>query len=94
MKSVHLVLDLGDDSEIDELDAHLGERGLSVEDVVVAAERVVARRKGARLYAYGRGLGARPIVIVLAARGSAWRPRTAWPMNGVERQWWRRHGGR
>ena len=89
-----LILEFGTDQEVDELDAHLAEKGLSVEDVIVAAEWVVPRRKGARLYAYGRGLGGRPIVVVLSARGSRWKPRTAWPMDDIEQRWWRRHGGR
>lgn len=89
-----LVLDLGTDEEIDELDAHLAEHGLSVDDVIAAAEWIVPSRKGTRLYAYGRGHGGRPIVVVLSARGSGWRPRTAWQMDEVEQRWWRRHGGR
>jgi hypothetical protein len=76
------------------LEGHLAERGLSVEDVLAAAEMVVPRRKGPRLYAYGRSLGGGPIVVVLARRGSGWRPRTAWPMDLMEERWWRRHGGR
>ena len=35
---MQLILDLGDDAEIDALDRHLAERGLSVEDVIAAAE--------------------------------------------------------
>lgn len=91
---MQLILDLGEESEIERLDVHLAERGLSVDDVLAAAQWVLPRRKGDRLYAYGRGLGGRPIVVVLAARGSAWRPRTAWPMDDVEQRWWRKHGGR
>jgi hypothetical protein len=91
---VRLLLDLGSESEVDELNAHLAERGLDVSDVLAVTERVVPRRKGDRLYAYGRGSGGRPIVVVLARRGSGWHPRTAWPMNEVEEHWWRRHGGR
>ena len=91
---MRLLLDLGTESDIDALDAHLAERGLSVEDVLAAAEGIVPRRKGDRLYAYGRGLGERPIVVVMARSGSGWRPRTAWPMDDTEERWWRRHGGR
>lgn len=87
-------LDLGDDDDVDALDLHLGERGLGINDILAAADRVVPRRKGDRLYAYARGGGGRPIVIVLQRRGAVWRPRTAWPMNDVELDWWRRHGGR
>ena len=87
-------LDLGDDDDIDSLDAHLGERELGIGDILEAAGAVIPRRKGDRLYAYGRGVGGRPIVIVLQRRGPAWRPRTAWPMDDVEERWWRRHGGR
>ena len=50
---MRLLLDLGIESDIDALDAHLAERGLSVEDVLAAAERIVPRRKGDRLYACG-----------------------------------------
>jgi hypothetical protein len=53
----------------------------------------VLRRKGDRLYGYGRGGGGRPIVVVMQQRAHGWRPRTAWPMNDTEEQWWRRHGG-
>jgi hypothetical protein len=91
---VRLDLDLGDDDEIDTLDAHLAERGLGIEDILAASGEVVPRRKGDRLYAYGRGVGGRPIVIVMQRRGSAWHPRTAWPMDEVELRWWRRNGGR
>lgn len=91
---MQLVLDLGGDADIETLDEHLAQRGLSVDDVIAAADLAVARRKGSRLYAYGRGAGSQPIVIVLRASGSAWRPLTAWPMNQVELRWWRKHGGR
>lgn len=91
---VQLDLDLGRDENVDALDAHLGERGLGVDDILAAAAAVVPRRKGDRLYAYGRGAGGRPIVIVLQRRGAGWRPRTAWLMDDVELRWWRRHGGR
>ena len=87
-------LDLGDEDDVDSLDDHLGEHGLGIDDVLLATELVVPRRKGDRLYAYGRGVGGRPVVIVLQRRGSAWRPRTASPMDEGERDWWRRHGGR
>ena len=92
--AVRLLLDLGDDQDIEALDAHLAERSLGIDDLFAAANWVVPRRKGDRLYAYGRGAGGRPIVIVLQRRAAAWRPRTAWPMDDVELRWWRRHGGR
>lgn len=91
---MRLILDLGSEEEEEYLDAHLAERNLSVEDVLTAAEWAVPRRKGPRLYAYGRGVGGRPIVVVPATAGAGWRPRTAWPMDEVEQRWWRRHGGR
>lgn len=91
---MRIELDLGDDDDIEALDEHLAERGLGIQDLLASAPVAVVRRKGDRLYAYGRGVGGRPIVSVLQARGSAWRPRTAWPMNDVEQRWWRRHGGR
>lgn len=91
---MQLDLDFGGDDDVDALAAHLGERGLDIGDILVAAGAVVPRRKGDRLYAYGRGIGGRPIVIVMQRRVSAWRPRTAWPMNESELRWWRRHGGR
>lgn len=91
---MRLTLDLGDDDDIDRLAAHLGERGLGIDDILAAASAIVPRRKGDRLYAYGRGVGGRPIVIVMQRWGVRWRPRTAWPMDVVEQRWWRRHGGR
>jgi hypothetical protein len=91
---VELVLDLGDEEDQEWLDDHLNERGLSIEDVVCAATFLVPRRKRDRLYGYGRGVSDRPIVVVLSAGPHGWRPRTAWPMDEVEKQWWRRHGGR
>ena len=91
---VRIDLDLGHEEQWDALDAHLGDHGLGIDDILVAADAVVPRRKGDRLYAYGRGVGGRLIVIVLQRLGSAWRPRTAWPMDDVEERWWRRHGGR
>ena len=90
---MRLKLDLGDDDHVEALEAHLAERGLGVDDILAAAAGIVPRRKRDRLYAYGRGSGGRPIVIVLQRHGNAWRPRTAWPMNDVELRWWRRHGG-
>jgi hypothetical protein len=89
-----LVLDLGDEEDLEYLDAHLAERGLRVGDLVAAAEWIVPRRKGTRLYAYGRGIGGRPIVMVLSQYGSRWKPRTAWPMSDTEQRWWRKQGGR
>jgi hypothetical protein len=91
---MRLELDLGGEEEIDELAAHLAARGLGVDDVLAVADWCVPRRKGNRLYAYGRGSGGTPIVVVLGRRGTAWRARTAWPMDEIERRWWRRQGGR
>jgi hypothetical protein len=91
---VELILDLGDDEDQERLGDHLAGRGLSVEDVISAAESIVARRKGSRLYGYGRGVGGRPIVVVFSKSRYGWRPRTAWPMDDVEERWWRRHGGK
>ena len=90
---MELILDLGDEDEQEWLDGHLGERGLGIEDVLAAASSLVPRRKGDRLFGYGRGVGGRPIVVVFSKNQRAWRPRTAWPMNEVEWRWWRRHGG-
>jgi hypothetical protein len=92
--TMQIDVDLGNDDDIQALDEHLGARGLGINDILAATDAVVARRKGDRLYAYGRGSGGRPIVMVLQRRGSAWRPRTAWPMDDVEQRWWRRQGGR
>ena len=86
-------LDIGDDDDIDALNDHIGEHGLGIDDILVAADTVVPRRKGDRIYAYGRGIGGRPIVIVLERRGARWRPHTAWPMGAEELRWWRRQGG-
>jgi hypothetical protein len=91
---VRLVLDLGDAEAQERLDLHLSQRGLSVDDVVAAAEFLVPRRKGDRLYGYGRGAGDRPIVVVLRRVRRRWRPLTAWQMDEIEERWWRRHGGR
>ena len=91
---MELLLDLGDEPGQEWLERHLGERGLSIEDVLLAASVVVPRRKGDRLYGYGRGVGDRPIVVVFSRGQRGWRPRTAWPMNQVEERWWRGHGGR
>ena len=91
---MELVLDLGDEDDQESLDDHLARRGLSIEDVVSAATRIVARRKGARLFGYGRGLGGKPIVVVFSRGRNGWRPRTAWPMDDVEERWWLRHGGK
>jgi hypothetical protein len=91
---VDLVLDLGDEDDQEWLADHLARRGLMIEDVVTAAADIVARRKGSRLYGYGRGLGGHPIVVVFSESPRGWRPRTAWRMDDVEERWWRRHGGK
>lgn len=91
---MELILDLGDEDDQDRLDLHLGERGLGLEDVIAVAAAMIGRRKGSRLYGYGRGVGGRPIVVVFSQALTGWRPRTAWPMDDVEERWWRRHGGR
>ncbi len=91
---MELVLDLGDEPDQEWLEHHLGERGLSIEDVLLAASALVPRRKGDRLYGYGRGAGDRPIVVVFSRSQRGWRPRTAWRMNQVEERWWRGHGGK
>lgn len=90
---MELILDLGNEDAQEWLDEHLSERGLSIGDVIAAASGLVPRRKGDRLYGYGRGAGDRPIVVVFSRGERGWRPRTAWPMNEVEERWWRRHGG-
>jgi hypothetical protein len=90
---LELVLDLGDEDDQEWLDDHLNERGLSIEDVVLAATASVLRRKGDRLYGYGRGVGDRPIVVVFSRSQHGWRPRTAWQMDQMEERWWRKHGG-
>lgn len=91
---MELTLDLGNVDDEERLEAHLMERGLTIEDVIAAAELIVPRRKGSRLYGYGRSAGGQPIVVVFAAVSNGWRPRTAWPMDEVEVRWWRKHGGR
>ena len=91
---MRITLDLGDDDDQEWLDAHLAAKGLGLPDVLAVAGSSVARRKGRRIYAYGRGLGGQPVVIVLMRTGIGWRPRTAWRMDEVERRWWRGHGGR
>lgn len=91
---VDLDLDFGSDDEFEALVQHLGERALGADDVVEALTYAVLRRKGSRIFGYGRAVGGQPIVVVLAERGSRWRPKTAWPMNTKEQRWWREHGGR
>ena len=91
---MELILDLGTEEDIEWLGAHVAERGLTIEDVVAVAEFLVPRRKGSRLYGYGRGVGGQPIVVVFEAGRNGWRPRTAWQMDEVETRWWRKHGGR
>lgn len=91
---MELVLDLGSELDMERLEAHLAERGLTLEDVLTVAEWAVPRKKGDRMYAYGRGLGGRLVVVVLAERGGSWRPRTAWQMDATEERWWRKQGGR
>lgn len=88
------LLDLGTEDDQERLSAHLGIRGLTIGDVLAVAEEPVGRRKGDRIYLYGRGVGARPLVVVLVRASAGWRPKTAWPMNAHERRWWLAHGGR
>lgn len=91
---VRIRLDLGDEEDQEWLEAHLARRGLSLGDVLSVAGSSIARRKGRRLYAYGRGAGGRPVVVVLMRTAIGWRPRTAWRMDNVELRWWRAQGGR
>ena len=91
---MRITLDLGEEDDQEWLDTHLAAKGLGLSDVLAVTVSSVARRKGRRIYAYGRGLGGRPVVVVLMRTGLGWRPRTAWPMDEVERHWWREHGGR
>ena len=91
---MRITLDLGDDDDQEWMDAHLATKGLGLRDVLAVTTSSVARRKGSRPYAYGRGLGGRPVVVVLMQTGIGWRPRTAWRMDEVEQRWWREHGGR
>lgn len=86
-------VDLGDDEDQERLETHLGERGVTLADVIAVARDAVPRRKGRRLYAYGRG-DSQLLVVVLSKTRAGWRPRTAWQMDDVERRWWRKHGGR
>lgn len=90
---MRLDLDLGTASDVEWLESHLAERGLGIADVYAAAPRAIIRRKGNRMYAYGRATSGLPIVVVLAERRGRWRPRTAWPMNTAERRWWKDQGG-
>lgn len=91
---MRITLDLGDDEDQEWLDAHLAAKGLGLSDVLAVTSSSIGRRKGRRIYAYGRGLGGRPVVVVLMHTGMGWRPRTAWSMDEVEQRWWRAHGGR
>lgn len=87
-------VDLGDDEDQERMEIHLARRGLGLPDVLAVVWDAVARRKGSRLYAYGRGDGSQPVVVVLSKTRAGWRPRTAWEMDEVERRWWRKQGGR
>lgn len=91
---MRIQVDLGDDEDQERLETHLGRRGLGLPDVLAIAGDAVARRKGRRLYAYGRGDGSQLIVVVLARTRAGWRPRTAWQIDEVERRWWRAQGGK
>lgn len=91
---MRIQLDLGDDEDQERLEIHLGNRGVTLADVVAVARAAVPRRKGRRLFAYGRGDGSQLLVVVLGKTGAGWRPRTAWEMDDVERRWWRKQGGR
>jgi hypothetical protein len=65
-QTLRLTLDLGDDDHLDWLDVHLAGRGLSVGDILMAAQWIIPRRKGDRMYGYGRGMNGQPIVVVLS----------------------------
>lgn len=45
---MELVLDLGSELDMERLEAHLAERGLTLEDVLTVAEWAVPRKKGDR----------------------------------------------
>lgn len=87
-------IDLGGLDTQEALESHLAERGISVDDIWSVAADGVPRRKGDRIYLFGRATDGEPIVAVLAPAKEGWRPRTAWVMDDRERRWWRKHGGR
>lgn len=87
-------IDLGDRDAQEALESHLAERGISRDDIWSATSDGVPRRKGDRIYLFGRATDGAPIAVVLAPVRERWRPRTAWVMNDRERRWWREHGGR
>ena len=87
-------IELGESDEQDRLEAHLSQRGISADDIWSAAADCIPRRKGSRIYLFGRADTREPIVVVLARTRNQWRPRTAWVMDERERRWWRSHGGR
>jgi hypothetical protein len=91
---VRITLDWGNEGEQEWLEAHLAARGLGLGEYLSVAGYGIARRKGRRLYAYGRGSGGSPVVVVLMRTSIGWRPRTAWRMDDVELRWWRGQGGR
>lgn len=86
-------VDFGNDEEQQQLAEHLAERGLWMADMQFVAENAVGRRKGDRMFLFGRGEGGLPLVMVATRVGNAWRPLTAWAMSLGERRWWRARGG-
>jgi hypothetical protein len=87
-------LDLGGLDQQDAVAAHLGRRGISLEDVFAVAGDCVPRRKGNRILLFGRATDGTPLVVLVARSEGGWRPRTAWVMDERERRWWRARGGR
>jgi hypothetical protein len=86
-------VDFGDEDDQRHLAEHLAERGLWVGDVEAVAAEAIGRRKGDRMFLFGRGEDGLPVVVVAARASSGWRPVTAWPMSLAERRWWRARGG-
>ena len=87
-------IEFGGLAEQDRLEAHLSTRGISIDDIVSAAANAIPRRKGSRIYLFGRAQSGEPIVVVLTPAGKQWHPGTAWVMDSRERRWWLSHGGR
>lgn len=86
-------VDFGSEDDQRHLEDHLAVRGLWLGDIDAVASDAIGRRKGDRMFLFGRAEDGRPTVVVTVDARGAWRPVTAWPMSLAERRWWRARGG-